>query len=251
MKQSAKHLQRTLAILIMTGCVAATVQSQVTLQVGGGLGLVIPAGDFGGSTVDYYSGTKYGLSSGFNIHAKARFGLLGLRLAGGVDYSSLSNDGNAEPGQGKVEVSQKILSFKVGPEFSLSLPAIPLTPYVGANIALNRFSGETTFQGVSKVSSATYSMQSATRIGLGFSVGAIVKLSPINSLDINLSYNLMNVGGKAWEDVNPAQNQRLDSYLALNDNNDPLYSALDDKHFINNARNIHSIQVTASFLFGL
>jgi len=116
---------------------------------------------------------------------------------------------------------------------------------------LNSFSGEATFQGVSKVPSATYSVNSATRLGIGFAAGAEVSVGPFLSLDFNLSYNLMNVSGKEWNDVNPGINQRIDSYLSLNDAADPFYNSDDDKHFISKARSIHSVLFTVSLLFGL
>jgi len=240
--------------VVLVALVALTItpsRSQVNIKLGGGIGLTIPSSDFSGSTIDYYNGSSYGLSSGLNIHGKAKIGLFGFNLAGEIDYSSLSNTGNSEPGQGKVDISQKILSLKVGPEFHLSLPALPVTPYIGANLALNSFSGETTFQGVSKVPSATYSVKGAMRFGVGFLAGTEVSIGPLLSLDFNVSYNLMNVSGKEWDDVNPGINQRIDSYLSLNDDLDPLYAAGDDKHFISNARSIHSILFTASILFGL
>jgi opacity protein-like surface antigen len=223
----------------------------VNLKLGGGIGVMSPASAFSGSTLDYYNGSLYGLSSGINIHGKAKIGLSGLNLTGEIDYSSLANTGNSEPGQGKVDISQKILSLKVGPEFRLSLPALPVTPYIGANLALNKFSGETTFQGVAKVPSATYTVNGATRFGIGFSAGTEVSVGPFLSLDLGISYNLMNVFGKVWYDVNPGINQRVDSYLSLNDAPDPQYTAGDDKHFISNERSIHSILFTASILFGL
>jgi outer membrane protein W len=152
--QKAFRIRFFLAFLTMLAVSMA--QSQVTLQAGGGLGVAFPAGDFGGSTMDYYSGTKYGLSTGFNLHGKIRAGLTGITFMGELGYSSLTNKGNAEPpAQGNVELSQKIVSITVGPEYHFKLPAAPLEPYVGANLALNMISGETTFQGVSKVSSAT------------------------------------------------------------------------------------------------
>src|SRR5690554_3316528 len=98
--------------------------SQITLQLGGGFGYTIPTGDMAGNTTEFYSGSKYGLSNGFNMHAKARVGLLSFNLFGEIDYSTFSNDGESEPGQGQVEVSQKIVSLKAGPEFSLGLPLI-------------------------------------------------------------------------------------------------------------------------------
>ncbi len=225
--------------------------SQVDLKLGGGLGLVVPAGDFGGSTSDYYNGTQYGLGNGVNIQGKAKVGLASLNLVGEIDYASMSNSGASEPGLGTVEVSQTIVSLKAGPEFHLGLPLVPVSPYIGANISVNRFSGETTFQGVSKIPSGTYSMKDATRIGIGFTAGTEVSIGPLMSLDVNLSYNLMNLSGKEWEDVDPGKNERIDSYRALNDSDDPLYVSGDDKHFAADTRSIHTILFTVSVLFGI
>jgi hypothetical protein len=61
----------------------------------------------------------------------------------------------------------------------------------------------------------------------------------------------MNLLGKSYEDVNPSQNQRIDAYLAPNDNPDPAFSPNDDKHFIGTSRSMHSFMVTASLMFGL
>jgi opacity protein-like surface antigen len=225
--------------------------SQATLKLGGGFGVLMPRSDLKGSTLDYYSGTNYGLGNGLNLQAKAKVGLVGFNLTGEVDYASLSNSGNSAPGQGSVDVSQKIFSLKVGPEFRFGLPLSPITPYIGANIAMNRFSGETTFRGVAKVPSATYSVEAATRLGVGFSAGAEVSIGPLLSLDFNLAYNLMNLSGKEWNDVNPGTDQRLDSYLALNDSPDPQFAAESDKHVISGSRSIQSILFTVSVLFGM
>jgi hypothetical protein len=241
----------SVALVALIALTITPSRSQVNMKLGGGIGVTSPASDFSGSPLEYYNGSRYGLSSGLNIHGKAKIGLSGWNLTGEIDYSSLSNTGNSEPGQGAVDISQKILSLKVGPEFRLSIPALPVTPYIGADLALNRFSGETTFQGVSKVPSATYSVKGATRFGIGFSAGAEVSIGPFLSLDFNISYNLMNVSGKEWDDVNPGINQRIDSYLSLNDAHDPEYVAGDDKHFISNERSISSILFTVSILFGL
>lgn len=251
MKLIIRSFQFSVVIIAFTTLTMTQTRAQVNIKLGGGVGVMSPASDFSGSTIEYYNGSRYGLSSGLNIHGKAKIGLSVLNLTGEIDYSSLSNSGNSEPGQGRVDISQKIVSLKVGPEFRFSLPMLPVTPYIGVNLALNSFSGETTFQGVSKVPSATYSVKSATRFGVGFSAGTEVSVGPFLSLDLNISYNLMNISGKEWNDVNPGINQRIDSYLSLNDERDPQYSAGDDKHFISNARSIHSILFTVSLLFGL
>jgi len=241
----------SVGIIILIALTSIQTNAQVNIKLGGGLGMMSPTSDLSGSTIEYYNGTNYGLGSGLNINGKAKFGFAAFNLTGEIDYSTLSNSGNSEPGQGSVELSQKIVSIKVGPEFRLGLPMIPVTPYLGFNLAMNSFSGEITFQGVSKVPSATYSMKSATRFGVGFYAGTEVSIGPFLSLDFNLSYNLMNVSGKEWNDTNPGVNQRIDSYLTLNDAADPFYEWDDDKHFVSKTRNIHSILFTVSLLFGL
>ncbi len=239
-----------LCILIAVSAVTATAYAQISLQVGGGLGYVAPAGDFGGTTIDFYSGSKYGLSGGINIHGKGRLGLAGLRLAAEIGYSSLSNSGESEPGQGKVDVSQKILSFKIGPEIHLNLPASPLTPYFGASLIINRFSGEVTFNGVARVPSGTFSINSATRSGIGISGGGIIKIGAAMFLDVSISYNMLNLFGKGWEDANPRRDDRIDSYTSLNDDKDPV--ALNTtEHFIGSDRTINTIQISVSVLFGV
>jgi hypothetical protein len=70
-------------------------------------------------------------------------------------------------------------------------------------------------------------------------------------LDVSAAYDMMNASGKAWEDDNPTKDQRLDSYITLNDDKDPLYKSGDDKHFIGNSRNINAIQVRATLMIGL
>jgi hypothetical protein len=226
-------------------------QAQLTLQGGVGVGAVLPAGDLGGATTDYYAGTKYGLSTGYNAHAKARLGALGFRFAREISYSSLSNSGNSEPGQGNVDTKQKIVSFSVGPEYSISIPLSPITPYFGAHAALHLISGETTFQGVSKVPSGTFTLQSGSRLGVGGTAGVVLGMGPLMNLDIAAHYEAMNPFSKSWEDANTSADQRIDSYLTVNDDKDPQYAANNDKHFIAGSRSISVLSFTVTLMFGL
>lgn len=240
-------------MLLLAVLLAIAVQpsnAQVTLQAGAGLGAMVPSGDFGGSTLDYYAGTKYGQSTGVSVHGKARVGLLGFTLVGEVGYAFLSNEGESEPGQGVVEVSQNILTLKAGPEFALTIPLVPVTPYVGANVQLNSFSGETKFQGVAQVPSGTFDLESASRLGFGLTGGVVFAFGGLN-LDVGLAYNFMNLSGKEWQDVDAQSDGRIDSYRALNDQKDPLYQVGDDDHFVSGDRSISSFQVTATLMFGL
>jgi len=101
------------------------------------------------------------------------------------------------------------------------------------------------------VPSGTYSMTSATRIGAGISIGSELSLGPALALDLNVAYNLMNLSGKEWKNANPAANQRLDSYVSLNDAPDPNYVPGDGVHIISSERSIRSTAVTLSVLFGI
>jgi hypothetical protein len=240
-----------LRLMLLAALCAVPAASQISLKAGGGIGITSAVSSLNGTTMQYYDGSRYGQNSGMNLHGKVKVGLSGLDLVGEIGYSSLTNSGNSEPGQGKVDITQSILSVSFGPEIHLVLPLLPLVPYLGLNIASNTFSGETAFVGVSKVPSAVYSIQSATRIGAGMKLGAEVSIAPFVTLDLAASYNFMNIYGKEWADVNTASDQRIDSYLSLNDARDPLFIAGDDKHFINNDRNIHAMLFTVSILFGL
>ena len=55
---------------------------------------------------------KYGLGTGFNIHANGRVWLLSFDLFGRIDYSTVSGEGEGEPGKGKVDNSHNIFSLK-------------------------------------------------------------------------------------------------------------------------------------------
>jgi opacity protein-like surface antigen len=226
------------------------VPSPVTLQIGAGIGSVSPKGDFSGSTIDYYSGTNYGESGGIDYQIKARIGIVGLNLVGQMDYASLSNSGDAEPGQGSIDLSQKILSFKIGPEFKIGIPFAPVTPYIGANISFNHFSGDVTFTGVARVASGNYSIKSESRVGYGVSGGVIVNLMGF-TLDLGAQYNILNAFGKKFENLNPTQDQRLNSYLALNDDQDPLYQSGNTTHFLGSSRTLSTFAITATVMFGL
>ena len=240
-----------IAVIISLPAFAQTsIPSPVSLQVGVGLGSVSPRSDFNGSTMEYYSGSKYGESSGIDYQVKARIGILGFNLVGQMDYASLSNNGNSVPGQGNIDLSQKILSLKLGPEFRLGIPLSPVTPYIGANISFNHFSGNVSFQGVASVPSGNYDIKSDSRVGYGVSGGVIVKLMGL-TLDVGVQYNILNAFGKKFDVTNPAQSKRVDSYLALNDDQDPLYKANDTTHFIGSSRTLSTFAITGTIMFGL
>jgi hypothetical protein len=238
------------AVMTLTLVAATTSVGQITAQVGAGIGAVLPSGDYAGSTAEYYAGSKYGLSTGFNVHGKARLGLFGFIVSAQAGYSSLSNTGDA-PGGGSLEVSHTILSLSVGPEFQFSLPAVPLTPYLGLNVLVNRFSGETVFKGIASVPSKAYPLEGAFRVGAGVSGGVVLSMGPGMKLDVNASYGMLNLVGKAWTDPQPTSDDQTDSYGGLNDDKDPLIAVGGQNHFISSARSISVIGFSATLMFGL
>ncbi|MGH2575114.1 MAG: outer membrane beta-barrel protein [Ignavibacteria bacterium] len=237
----------SLLLVLMSGSAV----SQVKFALGPTLGLTLPTGDYSGTTLDYYVGTKYGQSTGLNLGLVVKAGLgpiINIRVAG--IFSFLKNEGNSEPGQGFIEVKNGLFMISAGPEFSFKLPASPVKPYAGVDLLFTSISGETSFQGVSRVPSGTFDMSTASRIGLGFGAGVEYTLSKKYILDFTIRFNLINLTGKEFEDVNPTDDRRLDSYLALNDAKDPVYPTDIDKHPIGNDRSISVVMFNLAFLFG-
>ncbi len=224
---------------------------QSIMQLGVGGGLAVPAADYGGTTFGYYAGTSYGLPAGYNIHIKSRFVLVGIPMSGEIDFSVMNGNGEAAPGIGKIDQTQRVFSIKAGPEFTFSIPSLPFTPYFGGSIAINDIGGDVSFHGVPNVSDAAYIMNAVSRVGVGLSAGALVPLNPRITLDVGISYNFLNPFSKGWEDVHPSVDQRVDSYLSLNDDKDPLYTPNDNTHFIGRTRNVHLMIVSVTFMFGI
>ena len=232
---------------------SSTTFSQITLQVGAGGGYISPTGDYAGSTVDFYNGTKYGMSSGYNFNAKVRVGLLGLNLFGVIDYSSISGEGQSDPDNknSQIENTQNILSFKAGPEFSFDIPLSPVGFYLDGFLSVNTFSGTVSFQGVSSVSSGEYDLETATRVGAGVGGGVLLDFIPIVTLDLGINYNWYNLFGKQYTTVVTTNPKRLDAYTSLNDDADPAYGMDDDINIIENSRSINAWEFTLTVMVGI
>lgn len=242
-------MKKTVFVIAALLILSTSAFSQIDIKIGGGLGTSLPMADLAGETTDFYAGTKYGLSTGYDFHLKGKVSFLVLSLRGEIDYSTMSNTGQAEPGQGSIELSQKVLAFRVGPEFRIDIPLLPITPYLHANLAMNNISGEVTFQGVSKVPSKTYEIESATRFGLGVGAGAEISIGPAMTLDLGLAYNFLNLLGKEYNSVSSPD--REDAYTSLNDDVDPAFLITSDKNIIANSRVMSNFQITASLLIGI
>lgn len=226
--------------------------AQISFQVGGGLGYSVPSGDYGGTTVEFYNGAKYGMEPGFNFHGKARVGLLFINAFGEIGYTTFSGEGEIDPTDKNksVTVSNKVFSIKVGPEFKFDIPLSPIKPYLDGFVSLNTFSGAVQFKGAPNgLPSSEQDIKAATRIGLGAGGGVVFSLGGLN-LDLSVQYSLMNIAGKKF-DGDITRNQRLDSYVFLNDEKDPRYAAGNDDHIISDSRSIGAIEFKLTVLFGL
>jgi hypothetical protein len=232
--------------------ISPSILSQITLQVGAGGGYVLPTGDYAGSTVDFYNGEKYGMSSGYNFNGKVRVGLIGINLFGIIDYSSVSGEGQSDPDNqnSQIENTQNILSIKAGPEFKFSIPMSPISFYVDGFLSVNTFSGTVSFQGVSGVPSGEYDLETATRVGAGGGGGILWNAFSIITLDIAANYNWYNLTGQQYTSIstNP---QRLDAYTSLNDDADPLYQEGSSDNIVGDSRSINAWQFTITAMIGI
>jgi hypothetical protein len=232
--------------------ISSVMYSQITLQVGAGGGYLAPTGDYAGSTVDFYNGTKYGMSSGYNFNGKVRVGLLGFDLFGMIEYSSISGDGQSDPDNknSQIESTQKIFSIKAGPEFNIEFPLSPVGIYFDGFLSVNTFSGTVSFQGVSGVASGDYDLGTTTRVGAGGGGGVLLDFIPVVTLDLGVHYNWYNLTGKQYNSIN-TNLQRIDAYTSLNDDADPLYSESSSVHIIGESRSINAWEFTLTAMIGI
>ncbi|MDP2362821.1 MAG: outer membrane beta-barrel protein, partial [Ignavibacteria bacterium] len=209
----------TFSIALFVIFLAFQTNAQISFQAGVGAGYSVPMSDYGGTIVDFYNGTKYGMKSGTNFHGKARIGFLFINAFGEVGYTSFSGSGESEPGKGTVDISNKVFSMKLGPEYAINIPLSPITPYFQGFVALNTFSGSVEFQGVSGVPTGKSDITGATRIGIGGGAGVVFSLGGIK-LDANIQYHLLNLAPKEYKITNVTSHTRLDNYTNLNDDKD-------------------------------
>ena len=238
------------AVIIAAMGISST-YAQISLKIGPQVGLTSPTVDYSGDAKDFYNGTKYGLRSGlhYGVIGKVQLGPLNGRLS--ISYASLDNNGNANPDQpsSTLEIKNNIFMLTLGTEFGFGIPFSPVKPYAGIDLLFTTISGTYNFQGTSEVSSGEKSIKSASRTGLGFSIGSEVAFGKSFVLDLSLRYNLINLFGKSYDGVTNS-NDRNDAYTELNDAADPNFSAGNSKHPIGNSRSIATIQFNAGLLFG-
>ena len=234
-------------VLVAGGITPSSAQFGIELGAGGGASL--PAADFAGTTRGFYSGTSYGLGPGEGINIRSRFRLLGIPLIGEINYSLIPGEGDAQAGVGSISIKDRVFSTKVGPEFTFIPLGLPFHLYLDATVGINDIGGDVSFKGVPGVPDMAYIKNAVARLGVGVSGGAVVPLNERILLDVGLSYNFLNPFLQAWDDVHPSVDQRVDSYLALNDAKDPLYAAGNATHFIGAARRVNLMLVSMDFMF--
>jgi len=116
------------------------------------------------------------------------------------------------------------------------------------HIFRSNISGETIFTGVPEVPSGTHSFESATRTGLGAGAGVEFDLNALMSLDFSVQYDLVNLFGKEY---NQNGDNRIGSYLGLNDDKDPRFNFGSNDYFIGDSRSISALSIKVSLLLGL
>lgn len=245
-----KHLKYIVIIFFCFLLFQNNSQAQLKIVLGPAIGLTVPTGDFAGETTDYYTGTKYSLSSGVNFGAMGKLYLGPINFNLSILYSPLSKSGVADATHPNtsVELKQNLLTIGVGTQFGFGLPMSPVTPYIGMDLLFTSISGSSKFQGTTAVPSSTIDMETTWRTGLGFAGGVGIKLMS-TSIDVSLRYNFINLFSKNYEG-SPTGN-RDEAYKFLNDAKDPNYSASDVKHPVSTNRTISTLQFQLGVLFGL
>ena len=241
------YLKRSFLIVILLVGYQIILPAQSKFFIGLTAGISIPAADYTGTTSDFYSGTSYGLNSGFSVGAVAKAKLSFSNLRFTFNYSSLSNSGNATASGGSINLKQNVFVIGAGPEFSFGVGKSKVKPYFGINILFASISGENTFSDVPRVPDGTYSTASAVRGGLGVDIGTQLDIGKKYAVDVNFQYSFLNLLGKSFN----GGTNRLDSYTSLNDAEDPLFSANPNIHPIGSSRIISMFQLNLGFLFGL
>lgn len=244
-----KKLNVLIIVIFLIALMPLRIHSQVSFKLGPMVGLTAPSMDYAGDPKDFYAGTKYGMRSGVNYGLMAKLSILSFNARFSASYASLSNDGIPQPEKpnSNLHIENNIVLVTLGPEFAFSLPKSPVRPYAGIDLLFSSFSGLFKYQGTDDVSSNQTNIQSGSRTGLGFAVGAEIKFGNLN-LDLSFRYNLHNLFGKSYD--SPTTNDRIYAYTNLNDDKDPLYDPADKKHPIGNSRTIATIMVQLGLLFG-
>jgi opacity protein-like surface antigen len=246
-----KKISLGFAVLFLLITAHSFSQLSIGIKIGPMIGLTSPTVDYSGDAKDFYAGTKYGLRSGINYGAigKVTLGPLNGRVS--ILYASLDNSGNANPNQpnSSLEIKNNIFMFTLGTEFGFGIPFSPVKPFAGIDLLFSSISGTYNFNQTAEVSNSEKSIKSASRTGLGFSIGAEVGFGKSVTMDLSLRYNLHNLFGKEYEGVTNSNDRDL-AYAFLNDAKDPNYSATDSKHPIGNDRTIATIQLQLGILFG-
>ena len=235
-------------LFVLTIC--SITYSQISIKLGPQIGLTSPTMDYSGDAKDFYSGTKYGLRSGlhYGVMGKVQLGPLNGRLS--ISYASLDNNGPTGEPNSTVEIKNNLFMFTLGTEFGFGIPMSPVKPYAGIDILFTTISGSFNFSGSTPngLSGGTKNISSATRTGLGFSIGSEVGFGKQFTLDLSLRYNLINLFGKEY--TPSTNNSKTDVYAFLNDAKDPNFNVNDPKHPVANDRSIATIQINAALLFG-
>jgi opacity protein-like surface antigen len=246
----SKSLKRAFLILVLFFSLYNLSYSQLRFLVGPTFGFTQPTGDYNGSTTDFYTGTKYGLSSGVNYGAVAKLTLGPINGKLSVSWVSLSNSGNADvnhPTTSTVTVKNSIFTVGIGSEFGFGIPFSSLRPYAGIDLLFSTISGSFQYQSTANVNSDNNSIPSASRTGLGLNLGAEYGVGKSITLDLSFHYNILNLFGKSYQS---GGTNRLAAYTSLNDAADPNYSVGDQNHPIGNSRSIALIQIQLGVLFG-
>lgn len=179
-------------------------QPQVVIHVTGGYNLPLPdlKGDYTIDSLGGFSTTdsnSYLIKSGFSAGADFKYALgkkRNLRVGLGLTYNMFNN--NQTSGSTTAKIKMNIFQVAAQVEYAI-MPKGKANPFIGLDLTGNFFSGSTDV--TRDTSSASLTLKSASRFGVGIGAGLDIAFSKSIGAVIGVKYQLANLIGKEAPDT--------------------------------------------------
>jgi hypothetical protein len=197
---------KILILLILLSAENIYSQPRFTMQFTGGYSVPLPdlKGEFGPTRATFTENNPdtatFYITNGLNfgVYGKKAFGKSGnLRVVGAIifNYFFQANEYNDSIGIVTNKLKLNILAITLGGEWSLISKNSKINPFAGADLMLNFFSGS--FHQEEGSTTADYTLQSETRLGVQLGGGVDFKFSYNIGSVIGLKYSIANLVGKS------------------------------------------------------
>ena len=178
---------------------SATYSETLKLGVGGGIALIRGNKSF----TDDISAGGQGFSSLHSVRGKVAVSLasIPISLAATISYQFMSGKGDFNSSayqpilNGSTEIKMRMLSLAVGGQWTMYQG--PIAPYAGAHVLLSSF-GHSTRTVTNASGVHEFSGGSGTNYGIGFALGAEIRVLPKLDIDLNAAYDFNTLFGGSF-----------------------------------------------------